>query len=189
MNTKNNQRFHETEVRMENAMLELMKRTEFEKITVKKICEKAQVNRSTFYAHFMDIYDMLDKMETFLSHELLEQYRFMPPEKAPTLSEKSFIPFLQHIKKHKYFYKINLQNRKAFPIKRGYEPLWNKIIKPRCQKAGITSEEDMLYYFISFQAGFTMILKHWVDTDCKKEEVAVAKIIKNSIPTVLYDRT
>ncbi|MBO5473038.1 MAG: TetR family transcriptional regulator [Lachnospiraceae bacterium] len=40
-----------------------MKSTAFEKITVKKLCEKAEVNRSTFYAHFTDIYDMLDKME------------------------------------------------------------------------------------------------------------------------------
>lgn len=59
MNTKNNQRFKDTEIRMQSVMLELMKYMEFEKITVKKICEKAQVNRSTFYAHFIDIYDML----------------------------------------------------------------------------------------------------------------------------------
>ncbi|GEM_PF-5275810 len=42
MNTKNNQRFHETEVRMENAMPELMKRTEFEKISVKKSIFKTE---------------------------------------------------------------------------------------------------------------------------------------------------
>ena len=59
MNTKNNKRFYETEIRMESAMLEIMKSTEFEKITVKRICEKANVNRSTFYAHFIDIYDMI----------------------------------------------------------------------------------------------------------------------------------
>lgn len=43
MNTKNNQRFKDTEIRMQSVMLELMKYMEFEKITVKKICEKAQV--------------------------------------------------------------------------------------------------------------------------------------------------
>lgn len=53
MNTKNNQRFRETEIHMEAAMLKLLKNTEFEKITVKKICETAEVNRSTFYAQYM----------------------------------------------------------------------------------------------------------------------------------------
>lgn len=40
---------------------------------------------------------------------------------------------------------------------------------------------------ISFQAGFTMILKHWVDTDCGIDERAVAKIIRNSMPSILTD--
>ena len=97
MNTKNNKRFYETEIRMESAMLEIMKSTEFEKITVKRICEKANVNRSTFYAHFIDIYDMIDKMEIELSKELLNQYI---ENKTEILSEQSLIPFLKHIKKH-----------------------------------------------------------------------------------------
>ena len=41
MNVKNNRRFHDTEISMEAAMLDLMKEMEFEKITVKKICERA----------------------------------------------------------------------------------------------------------------------------------------------------
>ena len=78
MNTKNNQRFKDTEIRMQSVMLELMKYMEFEKITVKKICEKAQVNRSTFYAHFIDINDMLDKMEQTLREELCFFRTFFP---------------------------------------------------------------------------------------------------------------
>jgi len=182
VNKKNNQRFHETEIRMESTMLELMKDTEFEKITVKRICEKAKVNRSTFYAHFIDIYDMLDKMERELRKELLESYG--DKSEHQIFSEESFIQFLKHIKKHKYFYRINLQTRKSFPLKQGYEELW-KIIKLRCEQAGVKADEEVMYYFINFQAGFTMVLKHWVDTDCKISEYAVAAIIKNCIPVVL----
>lgn len=40
MNTKNNQRFKDTEIRMQSVMLELMKYMEFEKITVKKNLRK-----------------------------------------------------------------------------------------------------------------------------------------------------
>lgn len=161
MNVKNNQRYRDTEIRMEAAMLELMKKVAFEKITVKKICEKAEVNRSTFYAHFIDIYDLLDHMEKELRKELLEQYSATKGNNL-LFSEHSFIPFLKHIKKHKYFYRITLQNRKTFPIEEGYEQLW-AIFEPLCQNAGITREEDILYYFVYFQAGFTMILKRWVD--------------------------
>lgn len=179
MNKKNNQRFRDTEKNMEYVMLELMKHTEFDKITVKKICEKANVNRSTFYAHFLDIYDMLDKMETELSKELLDSYR--QETENLMFSEVSFIRFLVHIKKHQYFYKIKLQTRKSFPLKQGYERVW-EIMQKYCGDAGITSDDKIMYYLISFQASFTMILKHWVDTDCKMSEEEVAGIIRNCIP-------
>lgn len=184
MNVKNNQRFHDTEIRMESAMLDIMKNTDFEKITVKKICEKAKVNRSTFYAHFIDIYDMLDKMELELRNEMLNNYSPANKQEYRMFSEESFILFLKHIKKHKYFYRINLQTRKNFPLEQGYERLWS-IIEPLCKQAGIASNEEIMYYFVYFQAGFTIILKRWVDTDCKEDEVQIAKIIKNCIPTVL----
>lgn len=111
---------------------------------------------------------MLDEMEQTLRKELLSGYQ-KGNEESYVFSEDSFILFLKHIKKHKYFYKINLQTRKSFPLKQGYERLWN-IIEPRCKKAGILNEEEILYYFINFQAGFTMILKHWVDTNCEMSE-------------------
>lgn len=106
LNVKNNQRFRETEIRMESAMLELMKNTEFNKITVKKICEEAKVNRSTFYAHFIDIYDMLDKMEVELRKEMLDSYSEGNTEENQIFSEKSFIRFLSHIKKTNTFTKL-----------------------------------------------------------------------------------
>lgn len=90
MNIKNNQRFKDIEIRMQSVMLDLMKYTEFEKITVKKLCEKAEVNRSTFYAHFEDIYDMLDKMEKTLRKELLYSFQDMD-EEWDIFSEQSFI--------------------------------------------------------------------------------------------------
>lgn len=187
LNTKNNQRFRETELRMESAMLDIMKTKDFEKITVKKICEKAKVNRSTFYAHFIDIYDMLNKMEVELRSEMLNNYSPDNKQEYEIFSEESFILFFKHIKKHKYFYRINLQTRKNFPLEQGYEQLWS-IIEPLCKQAGITSDEEIMYYFVYFQAGFTMILKRWVDTDCKEDEIQLAKIIENCIPNVLSMR-
>lgn len=184
MNKKNNQRFHDTEIRMEAVMLELMRTTEFEKITVKRICEKSKVNRSTFYAHFSDIYDMMDKMEQELRKELLASYK--SNDESQIFSEQSFTNFLEHIKKHRYFYKVNLQTRKSFPLKQGFDRLW-KIIESRCIKAGITDKEEILYYLVGFQAGFTMILKRWVDTDCLQSEKDLATIIKNCVPHILME--
>lgn len=175
MNTKNNQRFRDTEIRIEAAMLKLLKENEFKTITVKRICETAKVNRSTFYAHFTDIYDMLDKMETYLYQELNQCY-----EKNNASSDSPLVIFLRHIKKHQYFYRIALHAKKEFPLAHGYEPFWNQIMESKSKKDSL-SENEKMYHYIFFQAGFTMILKHWLDRDCIENEIEFAKIIENSI--------
>lgn len=183
MNKKNNKQFRNSDVRMKQAMLEVMNTMPFEKITVRLICERAGVNRSTFYAHYTDIYDMIEQMESNLQKDLMNRYPV--PGNVSPLTFASFIPFLEFIRKHKDFYRVALKTRDEFPLKQGYTPLWEQVFKPLCTQAGISSESEMLFYFIGFQAGFTMILKHWVEHGCVEDEEKVAQIIRNIIPSVL----
>lgn len=185
MNRKNNRQFQGSDVRMKQAMLELMNTMPFDKITVRLICERAGVNRSTFYAHYTDINDMIRQMESNLQKDLMKSYP-VSGDVTP-FSLESFIPFLKFIHNHMDFYRVALKARYEFPLKQGYTPLWEQIIKPLCSRAGVTSESEMMYYFIGFQASFTMILKYWVDRGCKEDEEKLARIIWSSIPAVLKD--
>lgn len=121
MNTKNNRQFQNSDIRMKHAMLELVNTTPFDKITVRLICSKAGVNRSTFYAHYVDIYDMITQMETNLQKELMSNY--LASENMIPLSLESFLPFLAFIREHKYFYRVSLKARREFPVPQGAEPL------------------------------------------------------------------
>lgn len=185
MNKKNNRQYQDSDVRMKQAMLELMNMVPFEKITVRLICERANVNRSTFYAHYMDIYDMIDQMETNLQKELIDHYPV--PENVIPLSLESFVTFLRFIRSHKDFYRIALKAKREFPLKQGFEPLWERVVKPLCLKAGISSENEMIFYFIGFQAGFTMILKRWVEQGCVESEIKIAQVIQTIIPSIWKD--
>ena len=182
MNTKNNRQFKSSDVRMKQAVLELMDTLPFERITVRLICERAGVNRSTFYAHYTDIYDMMGRMEANLHSQLMAGYS--GGENTVPLSLSSLITFLQFIRTHRYFYRAALKARREFPLKQGFEPLWEQVVRPLSLKAGITSEQEMLYYFVGFQAGFTMILRRWVEQGCVESEEQIARIVRNSIPSV-----
>ena len=47
---------------MIETFLELLEELPFDKITVTDIVQKCNVNRNTFYYHFLDIYDLLDEV-------------------------------------------------------------------------------------------------------------------------------
>lgn len=44
-------------------LFELLKTKTIDKITVKEICNSAQINRATFYKYYDNAYDLLDKLE------------------------------------------------------------------------------------------------------------------------------
>ncbi len=57
-------RIKRTKMLLQNALVDLMLEKAVGKISVKELTQKADVNRSTFYLHYLDIYDMLEQMET-----------------------------------------------------------------------------------------------------------------------------
>lgn len=68
-----------------NAFLELRSKKAIENVTVKELCEKAEINKSTFYTHFKDIYDLSEYLETKIVNEVISslqhpEYLFSQPD-------------------------------------------------------------------------------------------------------------
>lgn len=184
MNTKNNQRFREMDICMKAALLELMIQKTFEKITVKSICERAGVNRGTFYSHYTDIYDMIEDAENYLNKKLIsitEQWALQYPNGQ---MQALFIQYLRYIKEHRYFYRISLTNRKNLSVKETFRPLWEQFILPQCQHSESICKDILLYYFIAFEGSIAMVLQHWLETDCQDSEEMISAILLNCIPTI-----
>lgn len=55
---------------IEGAFLQLLQRKPIEKISVTELCQRAGVNRSTFYAHYLDVYDLMDRVTESFVHRL-----------------------------------------------------------------------------------------------------------------------
>lgn len=181
MNTKNNQLYIKTSRKIVEAILNLMEHTEFEKITVKTICATAHVNHSTFYAHFNNIYDLIEHVEQNLQNQLLETYEKADISVMDTLSTETFLPLLEHVYKHKYFYRVNLLNRKVLPLSRGCEVLWKNYIEPYLKQNTNITGHQLPYNYTYFHAGFIILLQKWVDTDCKETIKEFAEIVINCI--------
>ena len=60
---KTDARARYTKMVLKQALLDLMQHKPINKITVKEVCARAEVNRATFYAHFSDCFDLLARME------------------------------------------------------------------------------------------------------------------------------
>ncbi len=61
-----------TEKLIRETFLEMRKELPLEKIRVKEICDRALINKSTFYKHYSDVFDLSDKMENEFIARLLD---------------------------------------------------------------------------------------------------------------------
>ncbi len=71
MADKTDRRVQYTKAALKQSLLELMRSRPIDKITVKQLCETADINRGTFYAHYNDPYDLLRQIEDELFDEIL----------------------------------------------------------------------------------------------------------------------
>lgn len=63
MDKKRNRNALRSKRLIRQAFVELLREKTFEKITVKELVERADINRSTFYAHYPDIMGILEEIE------------------------------------------------------------------------------------------------------------------------------
>lgn len=95
-------------------LVQLLKERPFEEIKVSDICEQALINRSTFYAHYSDKYDLLD---SFIKDIKLSLAKELEQNQNISNSREYYLEmlriFLEHVASKKSFYSaimVNNQN-------------------------------------------------------------------------------
>lgn len=169
MNVKNNRRKKESMEKIERVFAELLQTQEIKDISITDICQKAQVNRSTFYANYVDIFDLVDKIKERLLNDLYELYR---EEISKEYSSNDYLRLFYHIKENQIFYrtyfKLQLDNVdvKLLPYDKDFAEKHynNKYIE---------------YHMDFFKAGLTAIIKRWLNNNCDLSPEELFEIIKS----------
>ena len=68
-NKKQDLRVVKTKRLLYDTLIDLMKEMPFEEIKVSDICNRALINRSTFYSHYTDKYDLFKKYVSYFFRE------------------------------------------------------------------------------------------------------------------------
>ena len=177
MNTPNNARSILSKSKIKQALVGLLENNKMSDITIGSICEKAGINRTTFYSHFSDMSDLFKAFESELS-EQLEKLFIHDPDIAETGNLIDiFKSALDVVKKYKNLYKTHLGkifegstiDKVMTKIKTKYAPILfsGKDVTP-------TMEES---YFIFLKSGIIGIIRDWVKRDCPESCEQIAKTI------------
>ena len=168
MNVKNNRRRRESVSRIENTFMTLLQTKEISQISVAEICKKADINRSTFYANFIDIYDLAEKIKEHLEAELNKQFNGMT--NVVCTSFENTVSFFSHIKENQLFYRsyFKLGHDKSF-----------QLINYEINEAFLTSNnKNIIYHIEFFRNGLNAVIKLWLDNCCRESPEEMAEVIR-----------
>lgn len=182
---KSESKYFNTARLMDEALILLLEKKEIEYITIKEICLTAGVNRSTFYLHYENIYDLLNEALEMLSSEYASIFK--APDILSSIQNGSatdvmfikpefIVPYLEFVKKNARIFKAIRSKPKAFGADSAYQKMCNEVFYPILDKFNVEKERKP-YVLEFFTKGILGIVNKWIATDCKDEISLVTDII------------
>ncbi len=166
MNTKNNRRRQATREQIERVFVELLQTRELSQITVSDICKRTDINRSTFYANYMDVYDLADTIRQKLEEEVKALYS----DSDLVSMGLDYLRLFRHIRDNQLFYRTY--------FKLGYDSRHQVDLGSIGSRLGLA--EDHLDYHVEFhKAGLNAIIKKWLASGCAEAPETMVKIIRD----------
>lgn len=188
---KNESKYFNTATKMDQAFLELLEKKDFSYITVKEICAKAGVNRSTFYLHYETVEDLLSESveymnEQFLSHMKQDTEVFMtrikecPVEQLYLVTPKYLKPYLSYIQEHKRIFYTAITKASTLRLDDSYNRMFRHVFTPilDCYQVPVEDRRYMMAFYIQ---GMMAIITEWLKDDCKDSMEHIMAVIQQCV--------
>lgn len=184
---KSESKYYNTALLMNEALLSLLEKKEYEFITVTEICKKAGVNRSTFYLHYETMDDLLyetigmvnKRFNSAFDNEVIDVAN-LEKNRLFLIDDKHLIPYLNFIRENKKIYKLIHNNPYIFKKQEVFEKLYDELFSIILDKYGVSNDEKE-YTFVFFSFGLVAVIQKWIDNDCRDDVDKIADIMKKLI--------
>ena len=180
---KQESKYFNTASYMDEALLALLENKNFEFITVKEVCQKAGVNRSTFYLHYESMNDLLEETINYVNNKfkdkLSEIGKINDTTKVVLTSDKFLRPYLSFIMENKKIYKLIHDKPHLFNLSMIANNLYREIFDVALTNFKV-KEKEKKYIFAFYTEGVIGIIKRWVENDCNDEIDFIIDIIERN---------
>ena len=184
---KSESKYFNTAIKMDLALIALLKKKPFDYITVSEICEEAGVNRSTFYLHYETIGDLLQETTRYLLDDFLAY--FSTDTKAIALNlmdcelsdlificDKYLSPYLSYVKDHKEIFGTALLYNQTLGFEDVYKRMFDNIFNPILERFQYTPSNRQ-YVMMYYLNGINAIILEWLRNGCDKSVQEISEII------------
>ena len=183
---KSESKYYNTACLMDEALILLLEKKEYSFITIKEVCEKAGVNRSTFYLHYETMDDLLTESIRYIGNKIHKKFgnkvinkqviNKSELEDLLLITPEYLLPYLEFLKENKAIYKIAFSQPNILKEQYIVNHLYKNIFEPILDRFSIPKNEQK--YMMSFYlAGMSAIMISWIKNDCKDDMESIVNIL------------
>lgn len=169
-------RFLRTQEQFQNALLELLKTKELKEITVKEICDKANMSRNAFYQHYGYKEDLYDQMVAKATERIRESLTPIIPDishlKKDTIQvyAKGIIDAVTEV--HDLIY-VMLKSDDGMFMRQLTDLIFGQFLTNALPFFNIEDSEELRLYYEFLSAGISAFIIKWISDDNVSEEKAL----------------
>ena len=166
-----------TRMVLQDSLFELMREKPITKITIKELCEKADINRTTFYAYYTDQYDLLRKIED-------ETLSWVKEALSNLISQTDKYETMKILEGIFQYFAENFRHLQILMSEQGDINFQKQLFTLIYQESGMTSptvadvnpgiREDCFIFVVNGSIG---LIQHWMKNDMKRSAKEMAEII------------
>ena len=171
---KIDQRVRLTQHLLKNALVQLMQEQHISKISIRAICEFAGINRSTFYVHYTDQYDLLKKVEQEVLDNLNKYLGKQDLSDELPISIQILIKVLDYVKENMELFKALLSENCDFAFQKDLVALAQIISSQQNQLFDLRTQE---YIKIFGFTGTISMLQKWLNDGANESPAQMAEFI------------
>ncbi len=143
-------------------------------VTDKKATGNYGIHRTTFYGHFLDIYDCMEKLIREMYTEMMEHF---VAEENVTLSE-GFLWLFEFVKEHRGLFLRFIEIRQESPTFQGLPTFLERHMEKLVLQFGYISKEELLYHQEFFSAGLLAMIRRWLLCGCVESPEEMCRILE-----------
>ena len=187
---KSESKYFITALKMDEALISLLEIKDLEYITVKEICEKAGVNRSTFYLHYETIDDLVNEAigtmnQRFMSYfadtkGIAEELDHTDLSNLVLITRDYLEPYLRFVSENKDLYRAAFRNPNEMQANIKYRYIKQYIVEPILKRFGVP-DAYWKYYIAYYIDGTMAIIKEWLKADCRDSVEMIAAVIEECV--------
>ncbi|HBI55729.1 MAG TPA: TetR/AcrR family transcriptional regulator [Firmicutes bacterium] len=170
-----------TKMVLRQSLIEVLKEKPISRLTIKELCERADINRATFYSHYSDQFDLLKQIESAFIADINSSLDHFVVEAGETNMVQILAKIFEYIAQNSELCHVLLGNNGDIDFQTNIMKIVSERVVFEWQKQKRVDESAAEYIYTYVATGSIGVIRKWLQDDNPKLPQQMAEFVTHLV--------